>query len=539
MTQTAPPNNPYQPMLTESIQRFLTEYRNGVTDFSNFGSIFSRLLQIVPDPPLQILWFYSALTFHTSKLTHHHHSPISKRVVLVKELFQLLTARSSPCSQFKKIATLAPVIYELYHLVVQHDKKISRKEIENLLEGVVSYTSICCGGGGGGDCEVVGVKEEEESLTVSGFSDVLGVWTVDNCGDRDELRVFFPVVSEEVRNGIRVGCGVGYLAGVVMCEAFLLRLCLKFGSGNSRLELEKDLHNWAIQTINGFRSSWFFDTLLKMLLEPVLPVTSLLSYEDEVLLQEVLYDVVIRVEYSFLEPSRVIQLAGKHLKNLILKWLFVADTAIRSAREKGNQAKVFSYINAFSESCLPCQLIKWVTDQTVTRGKISKPNVSTPVALLGWLLTVEEQEVRVFDCEISKVQAKAAICKSRVEYVLPELKPNGNSLNETYLFSLAEEVRGEDKFNGDLEMVDSVDTAFLVANGMMKTTATDGTRKRKEGIKDEKELQVKFVKHHFHETSVREKCPLIGNDDGLSSGLSSGSEVDNPVSDEDMEDLRQ
>ena len=256
MAQTAPPNNPYQPMLTESIQRFLTEYRNGVTDFSNFGSIFSRLLQIVPDPPLQILWFYSALTFHTSKLTHHRLlSPISKRVVLVKELFQLLTARSSPCGQFKKIATLAPVIYELYHLAVQHDKKISRKEIENLLEGVVSYTSICCGGG---DCEVVGVKDEEESLTVSGFSDVLGVWTVDNCGDRDELRVFFPVVSEEVRNGIRVGCGVGYLAGVVMCEAFLLRLCLKFGSGNSRLELEKDLHNWAIQTINGFRSFWFF-----------------------------------------------------------------------------------------------------------------------------------------------------------------------------------------------------------------------------------------------------------------------------------------
>lgn len=54
-------------------------------------------------------------------------------------------------------------------------------------------------------------------------------------------------------------------------------------------------------------------------------------------------------------------------------------------REKGNQTKAFSYINAFSESCLPSQLIKWVTNQTVTGGKISKPNVSTPVALLGKL----------------------------------------------------------------------------------------------------------------------------------------------------------
>lgn len=390
------------------------------------------------------------------------------------------------------------------------DKKLLSTEVENLLEGIVSYSSICCGGG-------VVIEEEEEGLTVSGsgFSDVLRVWMVDKCSGGDELKVFFPIVSDEVRNLIRVGCGVGYLAGVVMCEAFLLRLCLKFGSGNSRVELEKDLHNYAVQTINGFQSFWFLDTFLKMLLEPVLPITSLLSYEDGVLLQEVLYDVVIRVGYSFLEPPRVIQLAGKHLKNLILTWLFVADTAIRSVREKGNQTKAFSYINAFSESCLPSQLIKWVTNQTVTGGKISKPNVSTPVALLGWLLIVEEQGVRVFDPDITKVQAKAAICKSRVEYVLPELKPNGNSLNESPLFSSAE-VREEDKFDGDLEMADSVDTAFLVADDMITTTATDGTRKRKEGIKDEKEPQVKFVKHHFHATSVRETCLPIGKDDGFS-----------------------
>ncbi|KAG7941272.1 hypothetical protein I3843_16G031200 [Carya illinoinensis] len=507
------PADPYQPMLQESIHWFMAEYRKGVTDFSSFSSIFSRLIQILPDPPLEIVWFYSALTVHAAKLTAQDYS--SKRVTVVKELFQLLVSCSSQCGHSKRIAILAPVIYELYCLML--DKKNLDREVENLLEGVVSYSSICCG---------VELEEEEEGLLGlnSSFSDVLRVWMVDRTEVGDGLKVFFPLVSEEVRKGIGMGCGFGYLAGVVMCEALLLRLCLKFCSGNSRVELEKDVCNCTVQMITGFGSFWFLDTILKTLLEPNLLFTSLLSSKDDALLQEVLYDVVIRLGKSFLEPPRGIQLAGKHLKNLILTWTFTTETAIRSVRERGNQAKALSYINAFSESCLPSHLIKWVTNQTATKGKISKPNACTPVALLGWLLIVEDQGIKVFDCEISKLQAKAVICKSRLEYVVSEFKPEGKNLDENLLFR-STKLEIEDKFDCDLEMADAVESTFLWDDGMMKATAADGTRKRKEGITDDMELQVKFGKYHFHENSVKEKCLPMGTNDGLSSE----SEVDNPV----------
>lgn len=141
---------------------------------------------------------------------------------------------------------------------------------------------------------------------------------------------------------------------------------------------------------------------------------------------------------------------------------------------------------------------------------------------LGWLLILEEQGVRVFDCDISKLQVKAVICKSKVEYVLPELKPEDKNLDGNPLFSSAEDVREEDKFDGDLEMTDSVETALLVADGMMNSTANNGTRKRKEGTQDEEEPYFKFVKYHFHENLVRERCSCMGKGDGFS-----GSEVDN------------
>lgn len=155
---------------------------------------------------------------------------------------------------------LAPVICELHCLVL--DNKILNPEVESLLEGLVCYSSICCG---------AGLEEEDDGLAGSGscFSDVLQAWTVDKIGVGDELRVVFPMVSDEVRKAIRMGCGVGYLAGVVMCEALLLRLCFKFwsGSGSSRMELEKDVRDSAVHTINGFRSIWFLGESYSCLLE--------------------------------------------------------------------------------------------------------------------------------------------------------------------------------------------------------------------------------------------------------------------------------
>ncbi|KAJ9701945.1 hypothetical protein PVL29_003940 [Vitis rotundifolia] len=514
----------YQKMLHESIQRFFAEYEKGVTDFSAFSSIFFRLMQASPDPPLETVWFYTALNFHSSNFT------IQDPILVDRELFQLIVTCSAICnSGLKRIALLAPVIYELYRLVSEKRGFLLNSDVECLVEGIVSYLSICC-------CK--NSDPEVGSVHLGpGFLDVVRVWTVGrlegNCTFGDDLSVFFPLVSDEVCQGVGVGCGVGYLAGIVMSEAFIMRLCLKFGSGASRAELEKDMRNSAVEMISGFRNCYFFDTLLRMLLEPVLPVTSLLSAEDEVLLRKVLYDAVIMEKYTFLNPQIGIQLFGNQLKNIVVTWLFVADNAILYVRENGDQAKAISYINAFSESQLPSQLIEWVATQSGMGEEMGRPKFSTPIAFMKWLLIAEDQGIRVFDHNISKLHAKAVMYKSRVEYELPVCKLDGKTQDNNVFFYTDSEGSGEEKIDSDQEMVDSLNAAMLAAACTVNLT-TDGRRKRK-GIIDEGKTQFKFGKYHLLENSFGDN-PLPFGDDG---GSSSGSEVENPVSDEDMEIMEQ
>lgn len=240
----------FQPMLKESIDRFLCEYSKGSSDFSNITSIFSRLLQNLPDPSLEYVWFYSALNFYSSDFTSLHSL---KQVLAVKDLFQLLVSCSSSCNVVKKVALLAPVIYELCHLVI--DKKEVYEEVEGLLEGIVSYISIFCGSELEQDDRIL-----DPNLNCC-FIDLVRVWVVskvgENCDFRENLRLFLPIVSDKVRDNVCMGCKVGQLAGVVMCEAFWLRLCLKFGLGSLREELAKDLRDCAVQMIAGFRNHYF------------------------------------------------------------------------------------------------------------------------------------------------------------------------------------------------------------------------------------------------------------------------------------------
>ncbi|KAE8700392.1 hypothetical protein F3Y22_tig00110557pilonHSYRG00315 [Hibiscus syriacus] len=514
------PPDSFQLMLSESIHRFFTQHHSGSTDFSNFTSIFSRLLQNLPDPPLEFVWFYSAVTFHS---TNKCNSPSS--ISSSKDLFQLLVSCSTSCGAVKRISVLAPVIYQLYHLV--SGQKEFKREVESLLEGIVSYISICCG-----------MEDDGNDNLSSRFGDLLRVWMVDRVGKegekRDDLKVFFPLASEETRKAIGAGCGIRYLAGAVMCQAFLLRLCLKFGYGIPKLELEKDVHDCAVQMITGFRIFHFLDIFLRMLLEPVLPVTSLVGHGNEVILRETLYDAVIKMDHTFLSPQGGNLLSGKQLKDLALTWSFVVDDAIRSLRENGNQTKSISYMNAFSESWLPPQLIKWVTSQTGMGDKARSLNFSTPVALLKWLLIIEDQGVKIFECDISKVYAKAVLCKSRVEYEIPVDKISGQYLGED-LAGMFHEMKEDKKADSDLEMIDSTDTVPSPAPCLMKSTTADGVRKRKEGSTVEWEIPVKFIKYQLCENLGREKLLPLANGDGLSCG----SEVDSPSLDEYTRDMEQ
>lgn len=123
--------------------------------------------------------------------------------------------------------------------------------------------------------------------------------------------------------------------------------------------------------------------------------------------------------------------------------------------------------------------------------------------------------------------------KSRVEYELPVCKLDGKILDDNVFFYTISEACGVDKIDGDQEMFDSLNTTMLTAACTVNLT-TDGRRKRK-GTTGEGKTQVKFGKYHLHKNSFGDHHLTFG-DCGCSS---SGSEVENPVSDEDMEIMEQ
>jgi hypothetical protein len=308
----------YQPMLKESINRFLTEYRNGATNFTDFSLIFSRTLHSTPDPPIPLVWFYSALEFHTNRLGMEIEGSRTS-VMAVKSLFQLLVSCSDGFVSMKRIGVLAPLVFEIYRLMV-HEKEVIKSEIEGLVEGVVSYCSIFCmrsevevlGGDG------VGVLEKD-------FVDLIPVWLV-GCNDGggefgvgDCLKGFFPLVSDQIRKQIEMGCEVGVLAGVVMFEALLLKLCLIFDAGITRGEKEKKLQASAAQ-IMGFQNFYFLGkNLLLLMLIPstVLNCSELLSNTTNVSVNSLLFVFHILFHLMFF-PQKMPLLANVFIYNHVI-----------------------------------------------------------------------------------------------------------------------------------------------------------------------------------------------------------------------------
>ncbi|KAL6006005.1 hypothetical protein ACLOJK_040050 [Asimina triloba] len=243
----------HESFLSESINRFFHESQRRNCDFSSFRSVISRLLQSCADPPLEIVWFYAAVTFHESNSAK---KDVSNRISASKDLLQLIAACSASSDGLKCIGLLAPVLFELHSAVTEFESvsKKKRREIECLVEGIVGYISICTSRDPGG---------EEGSASLRYFADLVRVWMVDRMEGNWEvgrgLKMFFPLVSDEIRYGLcEGGCGVGYLAGVVTVEAFLLSLFLRVRSRGQKTELAKEMKVWAVSTITGFRNCVFF-----------------------------------------------------------------------------------------------------------------------------------------------------------------------------------------------------------------------------------------------------------------------------------------
>ncbi|EOA20465.1 hypothetical protein CARUB_v10000778mg [Capsella rubella] len=480
-----------KPLLGDSIKQLLLQYRSGGTNFSDFDSIFTRILHDLPEPlPLELVWFYSAVRFYSSRLAFRDDS-----VRLTSSFFQLLVSLSDSFPGVKKVALLSPLVYQLSRLVVTR-----RRDALSLLEGIVSYISMYCVDEPG--CE------DGDVLMVSGFSfaELSRVWVVDevedNCRVDGCLEVFMPFVSERLRKEIdSESCPVGYLAGIVASQVFLLSLCLRFDSKLSRSELEEDLQESVLQMISGFHSCYFFDVIIKMLLlEPYLHLTSLLGPEDEATLMEIITKAVIKsAEKLFLNPGNVTSQRSVHLKNIAIKWLFLFDKAMASLRKNSDQERTSKYMSMFSNSLIPYHLVNWVIGQGEVISDADSLRNLTPASFIEWLVSVEEQGLKVFDCDHSKKYAKTVIHMSR-----PDL-----SLGATLQ-------KKQEEFDQDEDMADGHIVSSI-------SILSRNTRKRKEESHNkEEETKMKLFKHRHSNIQEKSKCqPFVFSD-----SLVNGTEVE-------------
>nr|CAB3477527.1 unnamed protein product [Digitaria exilis] len=504
--------NSLESLLRDSASGFLAAVSAapapGAADLTNFHRVFSRVLSAYPDPPLEAVWFFSALTFHD-------------RPDDLRSLLQLLSAfaASSPGAA-KPLALLAPVISELFH----SDK--TRRETEALVEAVLSYISICSSRPAAVSTD--GASTDAGRL-LPAFGELVKVWSVRHSRDRCPFQVLFPLVEEEARRELmKEGCSVEYLAGVVVAEAFLLRLCLKVqnATGASRSDLQKELRIWAVSSIPIFQNQHFFGVLLNMLMNSPLPIYSLLSADDEILVRDVLYDTLILVDYSFINKVAGVDQVDSTLLPIYLSRLIITLDAVNDARRKGDQGRAMSFINAFSTSNVPNYLIKWATCQAGF-GALSKPIANTPQALIKWLVDLEDKGLKVFGDNSSWVKGRLIYDEVKNGY--------GNRMthSDADLFFIDKQSVGEvmDTKGSEGEEAVEMETAgnaFMAAAQSMKVE-TNGIRKRK-GCLNEDAAGVKFVKYKVEDSSVKDYY-LSGNN-----GMSSGSEVENPQSDDEMEE---
>ncbi|XAR53421.1 hypothetical protein NMG60_11021966 [Bertholletia excelsa] len=502
-------------------------------DSSSLAATSYQLMQARADPPLETIWVYSALTFRNSNSAKDDYLD---RVSAMKDLFKLISGCSASCSSSKSIALLASVIYEVHSVLVDSrgkdlgfkgEKKLMR-EIKSLVNSVLGFISLCC------SANEIGDGLDSEGL-VRPLDDLARLWVTEHQIDKtsESFKLFFPLLCEEIVQWLTVeGNGVSELAGVVILETFLLRLCLGFQTGVSKIELQRELRTWAIGSITGFRHFHFFEALVRTLLERTLPVTSLLSYEDEIYLKKILYDAVILVDYSFLSPDKMVDLPAKRIKGLAIARVLVSHEATELFRREGDQTKAISYINAFSGSQLPSQLVKLVIGDIGMGSKAGQPKGSSPKALLKWILDFEDRGVKLLDDGLVKCLSRLALDFSEAEYGTITNDREGKNSDADLLFYIDNKGEG-DGSEEDEKTKESMSAVFLAAAHAMSSAESGSGRKRKVGRDAEKKKRIKFLKYNLQEDfgSSGEKSAFVEKD-----GSNSGSEVEDPFSDEDVEE---
>ncbi|KAE8687545.1 Plasma membrane [Hibiscus syriacus] len=512
----------YQLSLKQSMEDLLAETQKETPNFSGFIEKFYGLMQAKVDPPLESIWVYSALSFRSHSFSKEDHLC---RLSIINDLFQLVSSCSSPCNSSKSIALLAPIVFEVYKLVVEvlgkdsgskGEKKVNKK-IKSVVEVIIGYISMCC-------CK--GFSEESEGIDVDlavPVEDLASIWIDRNAN----LQSFLPLVSHEVCGLISErGFDLNYFAGVVMVESFLLKLCLDIRIGDEGMVvLENELRSWAVASISSFHNSYFFEMLMRILLQPALPVTALLGPEEVILLRNILFDVIILVENSFLKPETV-PLPTEHVKSIAITRLVVTLEAIELFRKNRDKKRATRYMSAFTNSDLPSQITKWISSLNGMFEKAGGISGSSPKALIKSLLKLEKQGIKLFNDSVLKYHAKSLVDDSMEvdeQLVSKKLKDDEPSF---YI-----DDKGEEEVN---EMKNESMTAVYVA-AARSMRPIDKSRDKRKGSGGEEKEKIKYFKYALPSKSkARKEASVPGSGSDSDSGaskddLSSDSEVENPV----------
>ncbi|KAK2398073.1 hypothetical protein QL285_059577 [Trifolium repens] len=493
--------------LKNSMQDISSEISKESPDFSLFVDTFYELMQTKVDPPFDVIWVYAAIKFGCRKSVK---VDTLDQISAAKELFQLVSACSASVGGSKSVALLAPVVFMIHSVVkelfgkelrLKREKK-AMKEVKSLVDLVLGYMSICCSK----------ISDEENLDLVLSFNDLACLWLVDtNVGFESLL----PLVSSDV-------CGwvcerefhVGYLGGAVMMEVFFLKLCLSFSMELPRDELEMNLKIWSVGSISSFQNVYFFELLMRTVLETSLPLNSILKPEDEILLRKVLFDDVLLVDYPFLYQN------ANYIKSLALTRLIITHDAVEYFRELDHN-RVVSYIKAFTSSHTPSQIIKLVSSENGIEENAVKANGSSPKALINWLLRLENRGIRVFEDDTLKSHAKLCLDISQLEQPVSTLDGKVTNDGLFYVDNAGDEenVSEEDKENK------LISDAFVAAAQTMKSSDNE-SRKRKAKSSGK---NIKFAKYELNQNTAPVKAGTSAPNDSSSDE----SEVQDPNSDSD------
>lgn len=144
-----------------------------------------------------------------------------------------------------------------------------------------------------------------------------------------------------------------------------------------------------------------------------------------------------------------------------------------------------------------------------------------------WLLNLEDKGLSVFGNGISKFRNKLVFDDSSENYKHSVFKPSNDDF-----FVIDKVGQQTEKTMEDDQPIQYMDAAFISAAQTMKFTSKSARRKRKER-RGEGEEQFKLQRYKC-DSSAKESPVLSSADD-----MSSGSEVENPSSDDDVEEMEQ